>query len=513
MDSKTKKKILGIELGSTRIKSVIIGEDFIPMASGDFVWQSKFENGIWTYDLEDAWRGIKTSLSKLGGLSADVDIAGISAMMHGYLAFDKDWNLLVPFRTWQNTITGEAAEELTTLFNFNIPQRWSIAHTYQAILNGEEHIKKLAHVTTLSGYITYKLTGVNTVGLGEASGMFPIGDNMDYDEEAVRKFDRLLESKGIDLKLREIFPKVLPAGEIAGIVTKEGAALVDGLIREGTPLCPPEGDAGTGMVATNAVTPGTGNISAGTSVFSMIVLDKPLSSVHEEIDVVATPAGKTVAMVHGNNCTTDMNSWVALFDEAFKMFGIDIERGKLFEKLYLKSLEGDPDAGGLGIVNYLSGESVTHMDAGRPIVTRTPESNFSLANFSKASLYSTIATLKIGMDMLAAEGVKVNSITGHGGLFKTPGVGQRYMAAACGAPVTCMETSGEGGPYGMALLAAYSLMKDNGESLESFLGIRVFSDVKTVTVSPDPCDVEGFDKYMETYKKMLELEKLAIEIL
>ena len=518
MDSKTKKKILGIELGSTRIKSVIIGEDFTPMASGDFVWQSKFENGIWTYNLEDAWRGIKTSLSKLGGLSADVDIAGISAMMHGYLAFDKDWNLLVPFRTWQNTITGEAAEELTTLFNFNIPQRWSIAHTYQAILNGEEHIKKLAHVTTLSGYITYKLTGVNAVGLGEASGMFPIDQATgQFNTGMIEKFDNLIADKGYPWKLADILPAVASAGAEAGTLTEEGARMLDekGVLKAGIPFCPPEGDAGTGMTATNAVKQRTGNVSAGTSVFSMVVLEKDLSKPYEEIDIVTTPTGDPVAMVHCNNCTSDINAWVNLFDEFANLCGNPIDKNTLYTKLFTVALDGDADCGGLVSYNYFSGEPVTGFDEGAPLFVRKADDKFTLANFMRMHIYSSLAALKYGLDlMFKEEGVKCDEMFGHGGLFKTPKVGQSIAAAAMNAPVSVMDTAGEGGPWGMALLAAFgdARKKDNSLTLPVFLNDRIFAGNKGSKIEPDADAVKGFDKFMERYVRGLAAEKAALDI-
>ena len=469
------KTCLGIELGSTRIKAMTAGGSFQPVSSGDYTWASRFENGVWTYPLEEVWTGLKTALSQVEGRE-DIAAMGVSAMMHGYLAFDKDWNLLTPFRTWQNTITGPAAAELTELFGFNIPQRWSIAHLYQAVLNGEAHVPRIAHITTLAGYVHYMLTGVNAVGVGEASGMFPIDSAaLDYDAGMLVKFDALPKVQGLPWKLRDLLPKVLTAGEPAGTLTESGSALLDGLLAPGIPFAPAEGDAGTGMTATNAVAPRTGNVSAGTSIFSMVVLEKPLEKVYEEIDLVTTPAGAPVAMVHCNNCTNDTNAWVNILGEAARLFGANPDTGELYTKLYEKSLEGEADCGGVLVCNYLAGEGVTHMDAGRPLAVRTPEANFTLANFFKAQLYATMSTLKIGMDILAEEGVAIDSLTGHGGLFKTPVVGQSYLAAACGAPVTCMETAGEGGPYGMALLAAYMLRKAEGERLEDFLGKRVFA--------------------------------------
>ena len=507
-----KKLSLGIELGSTRIKAVAIDEKHIPVSSGDYTWKSTFENGIWTYDLAQVWEGLRAALSGLQGRE-DIGAVGISGMMHGYLAFDKDWNLLVPFRTWQNTITGPAAAELTESFGFNIPQRWSIAHLYQAILNGEEHLPRLAHITTLAGYVHYMLTGVNAIGIGEASGMFPIDtDTLDYDADMLAKFDALVAERGVKLPcLRELLPRVLPAGCRAGCLTEAGSALLDGLLAPGIPMAPPEGDGPTGMTATNAVAPRTGNVSAGTSIFSMVVLERPLEHVYEEIDVITTPSGKNVAMVHCNNCTNDSNAWVGILREAAQLLGADPDTGEVYRKLYEKSLEGDPDCGGVLVCNYMAGEGVTHLDEGRPMVLRTPGARFTLANFFRATLYATMSTLKLGMDILAKENVSIDSMTGHGGLFKTPVVGQKYMAAACNAPVTCMETAGEGGPYGMALLAAYMAGKAEGETLEQYLSDRVFAGVTGTTLAPDPVDVEGFDAYISRFRAMLAVERAAVE--
>ena len=504
---------LGIELGSTRIKAVAVDEGFRPVSSGDYTWASRYENGVWTYGLEEVWTGLRAALSAVEN-RAEVAAAGVSAMMHGYLAFDRDWNLLVPFRTWQNTITGPAAAELTALFSFNVPQRWSVAHLYQAVLNGEEHVSRIAHITTLAGYVHYMLTGVNAVGIGEASGMFPIDSQaLDYDRAMVEKFDALAAERNLPWRLEELLPRVLTAGQEAGRLTPAGAALLEGLLPAGIPFAPPEGDAGTGMTATNAVAPRTGNVSAGTSIFSMVVLEKPLEKVYEEIDLVTTPAGAPVAMVHCNNCTNDTNAWVSILGEAARLFGANPSTSELYRKLYEKSLEGGADCGGVLVCNYLAGEGVTHMDAGRPMVVRRPDSVFNLANFFRAQLYATMATLKIGMDILAEEGVAIDSLTGHGGLFKTPVVGQSYMAAACNAPVTCMETAGEGGPYGMALLAAYMLQRSEGESLEDYLASRVFAGVSGSTVEPDAAAAAGFDSYIKWYKALLEVEQAAVKML
>ncbi|MGN0582648.1 MAG: xylulokinase [Oscillospiraceae bacterium] len=502
---------LGIELGSTRIKAVLIDNQFNPVSSGDYTWKSSYENKIWTYSLDEVWKGLNAALE--GQDLSSVDAMGISAMMHGYLAFDKEWNLLVPFRTWQNTITGEAADKLTELFNFNIPQRWSIAHLCQAIMNKEEHISKIAHITTLAGYVHYMLTGVNAVGIGEASGIFPIdSQTLDYNEGMLDKFDGLLAEMNFSGKIRDILPAVLTAGNEAGRLTEKGAELLGRKLSAGIPFAPPEGDAGTGMTATNAIAAGTGNVSAGTSVFSMVVLEKSLSKVYPEIDMVTTPTGKPVAMVHCNNCTNDMNAWVNIFKETVSLMTGSEVSNDIFTKLYEKSLEGDADCGEITVCNYLAGESVTHFDEGRPMVIRNAESKFTLANLIRSMLYSTISTLRIGMDILSEEGVRIDSLTGHGGLFKTPVVGQKYLAAACNAPVTVMKTAGEGGPYGMALLAAY-MLSDSSVSLEQYLNENVFSKAEVSVLKPDKTDVDGFNTYIERYKNGLEAEKAAVNFL
>ena len=501
---------LGIEFGSTRIKAVAIDDSFNTVASGDYVWKSDYTDGIWTYSLDEVQKGLIEAVKGVSS-AGTYDAMGVSAMMHGYLAFDAEWNLLVPFRTWQNTITAQAADELTSLFGFNIPQRWSISHLYQAILNGEPHVGNIAHITTLAGYVHYKLSGVNALGIGDASGMFPIGsDCANYDQDMLDKFDSLIADKGFGWKIRDILPDVLPAGANAGTLTESGSEYLGGLLPAGISLAPAEGDAGTGMVTTNAISPRTGNVSAGTSIFSMVVLEKPLAKVYPEIDIVTTPTGKPVAMVHCNNCTNDMNAWVGMLKENAALFGAEPDTGDLYTKLYQKSLEGDPDCGGVLCMNYMAGEGVTHIDNGRPFFIRRPDSNFTLANFMRAQIFASMSTLALGMEILAAEGVKIDSLTGHGGLFKTPVVGQSYMAAACKAPVTVMETAGEGGPYGMALLAAYSIM-GSGKSLEEFLNEKVFATAKSSTLEPKAEDVEGFEKYMEMFKLALSVEKAAAE--
>ena len=509
----TMKTSLGIELGSTRIKAVAIDAKHVPVSSGDYTWKSSYENGVWTYDLAEVWKGLKQAVSGVENRE-NVASMGVSAMMHGYLAFDKDWNLLVPFRTWQNTITGPAAAELTELFNFNVPQRWSISHLYQAVLNGEDHVPQIAHITTLAGYVHYMLTGVNAIGIGEASGMFPIDSEKNcYDEAMLAKFNELPAIQNQNWKLIDILPAVLVAGEKAGTLTESGAAMLDNLLQPGIPFAPAEGDAGTGMTATNAVAPRTGNVSAGTSIFSMVVLEHPLEKVYEEIDLVTTPTGKAVAMVHCNNCTNDSNAWVNVLKETANLFDAQPSTGDVYTKLYQKALEGDADCGGVLVCNYMAGEGVTHMDAGRPMVVRRPDSKFTLANFFRATLYATMSTLKIGMDILAEEKVAIDSLTGHGGLFKTPVVGQKFMAAACNAPVTCMETAGEGGPYGMALLAAYMLNKAENESLEEYLNAHVFADAKGTTLNPEQADVDGFNTYIAAYKNLLKVEATAVEVI
>ena len=507
-----KQYYLGIEFGSTRVKAVLIDGEHRIVKSGDYTWKSSLENGVWTYHMEDVQTGLRTAIRNLGELPGAVSAMGISGMMHGYLAFDKDWNLLAPFRTWQNTMTGEAAEQLTAEFGFNIPQRWSSAHLYQAILNGEAHVKNIAHITTLAGYVHYLLTGENVLGVGEASGMFPIdSEALDYDAAMLEKFDALIAKYGFAWTARSVLPKVLTAGQAAGALTQAGSTFLDGLLSAGIPFCPPEGDAGTGMTATNAVALRTGNVSAGTSIFAMVVLEKPLSKVYQEIDMVTTPSGKPVAMVHCNNCTNDMNAWVSLLGETAKLFGAEVSTGELFTKLYQKSLEGDADCSGVLTYNYMAGEGITHLDEGRPMVVRKPESSFTLANFLRSQLYATMSTLKLGMDILAEEHVAIDSLTGHGGLFKTPVVGQKYMAAACRAPVTCMESAGEGGPYGMALLASYLVQKQDGQTLEQYLETEIFADVKRTTLAPDPEDEAGFDRYLSWYRSALAAENAAVK--
>ena len=506
------KSYLGVEFGSTRIKAVAIDDAHHVLSTGDHTWASKFENGAWTYSLDAIWNGLKDAISRVENRQ-DVAAMGISAMMHGYLAFDKDWNLLVPFRTWQNTMTGPAAAELSELFRFNIPQRWSIAHLYQAVLNEEPHITQLAHITTLAGYVHFMLTGENVVGVGEGSGIFPLDyTTLDYDKALLEKFDALISSRGLPWKVRQLLPDIRLAGAIAGALTPEGATRLDGLLPAGIAFAPPEGDAETGMVATNAVAPRTGNVSAGTSIFSMVVLERPLEKVYPEVGVVATPGGKPVAMVHCSNCTSDMNRWVAVMQEAFALFGAHPTDGEVFTKLYELALSGAPDCGGITVYNYLTGESVPHLDEGRPMIVRRSDGEFTLANFMRAQLCSTMVTLSIGMELLKDEHVRIDSLTGHGGLFKTPVVGQKLLAAALEAPITVMDTAENGGPWGMAVLAAYQMLS-GGQALEDYLNERVFHDAKSSTLLPDPADVAGFRAYRARFAAGLEVEKKAIEVL
>lgn len=516
---------LGIEFGSTRIKAVLIGPDHAPIASGSHDWENQYENGIWTYSLEDVWRGLQASYRALGDeVLARYDVPlqtigaiGFSGMMHGYLAFDAAGSLLAPFRTWRNTITGQAAEELTALFQFNIPQRWSIAHLYQAILNNEAHIPNVSHLTTLAGYVHWQLTGQQVLGVGEASGVFPIdSETNDYDARLIGLLNDQLAAKNISLRLEEILPKVLVAGEAAGTLTEAGAKLLDptGQLQAGIPLCPPEGDAGTGMVATNSVAVRTGNVSAGTSVFAMIVLEQALSKLYPEIDMVTTPTGKPVAMVHSNNCTSDLNAWVGLFQEFTEALGIAIDQSQLFEMLYQQALKGEADGGGLLAYNYFSGEHITGLAEGRPLFTRTPESKFTLPNFMRTHLFSALGALKLGLDILfEQEKVQIDQVLGHGGFFKTPEVGQKMMAAAMNVPVSVMATAGEGGAWGIALLAAYRLHKAADEPLAAYLANKVFAGQRSSTIAPDPADVAGFATFMARYKAGLVIEQTAVSAL
>jgi len=517
------KAILGIEFGSTRIKAVLIDTDNNPIAQGSFEWENQLVDGLWTYSIDTIWKGLQDCYADLRkNVKAEYDCEikqlaaiGISAMMHGYMAFGKDENILVPFRTWRNTNTAKAAAELSELFHFNIPLRWSISHVYQAILNGEDHINKIDFLTTLAGYIHWQLTGKKVLGVGDASGMLPIDSNTNnYDAEMVAKFDKLIETKNLGWKILDILPEVLNAGEDAGVLTEEGAKKLDpsGTLQAGTPLCPPEGDAGTGMVATNAVRQRTGNVSAGTSSFSMIVLEKALSQPYEVIDMVTTPDGSPVAMVHCNNCTSDLNAWVGLFKQYQELLGVPVDMNEVFGKLYNHALEGEADCGGLIAYNYISGEPVTGLAEGRPMFVRSANDHFNLANFMRANLYASVAVLKIGNDVLFKdEKVQVDRITGHGGLFKTKGVGQRILAAAINSPISVMETAGEGGAWGIALLAGYLVNNEEKLSLADYLDKKVFAGNTGVEIAPTAEDVAGFDKYIETYKAGLAIEKAAVE--
>ncbi|MDR0448556.1 MAG: FGGY-family carbohydrate kinase [Treponema sp.] len=516
------KTSLGIELGSTRIKAVLIGEDHAPIASGGHDWENQLVDGIWTYSLEDVWKGLQSSFRSLaeevqsnyGTTLAKIGAIGISGMMHGYLVFDKDEKQLVFFRTWRNTITEKAATELSGKFNFAIPQRWSIAPLYQAILNKESHVKDIAYFTTLAGYVHYKLTGKKELGIGEASGMFPIDSTENhYHKKMLGIFNDLVGSS-YGWKLPDILPPIFNAGENAGTLTAEGAKLLDpsGTLQAGIPLCPPEGDAGTGMVATNSVAERTGNISAGTSIFAMIVLEKELSRVYPEIDMVTTPSGRPVAMAHCNNCTSDLDAWVKLFGEMADLAGTTIDKTTLYNILYYRALEADADGGGLLSYNYFSGEHVTGFEQGRPLFARTPESNFTLANFMRTLLFSAMASLKLGMNILTEkEKVLVDCLLGHGGFFKIKGVAQRLMAAALNVPVAVMESAGEGGAWGIALLAAYMQKKHAGETLESYLAGKVFAGNAGERIEPDPKDVQGFEIFIKRYTEGFAIERAAVD--
>ncbi|NMA37978.1 MAG: FGGY-family carbohydrate kinase [Papillibacter sp.] len=515
---------LGVEFGSTRIKAVLIDREHKPLASGSHTWENKLVDNLWTYSLEDIWDGLRDCYRSLAeevkvkyGLELKkIGAMGFSGMMHGYMAFDSRGELLVPFRTWRNTNTEAASTELTKLFDYNIPQRWSIAHLYQAVLNNEEHVKQVSFITTIAGYIHWKLSGKKLVGVGEASGIFPLDASLKgYDLSRIVKFHRLIADRGYPWKLKELLPDFLLAGENAGYLTEEGARLLDpsGVLLPGCPLCPPEGDAETGMVATNSVAPQTGNISAGTSVFAMIVLDRALSKVYPEVDMVTTPTGLPVAMVHCNNCTSDINSWIELFGEFYEAMGHKPDKDKLYNLLYSKALEGDFDCGGLLAYNYVSGEQITGFLEGRPLLIQSQGAKLSLGNLMKAHLFTALGGLRLGMNILEAEGVSIKSITGHGGFFKVKGVGQKLMAAAVKSPVTVMSTAGEGGPWGMAILAAYMICREEGEALEAYLDKKVFSQAVSETEKPEPEILNSFNEFMKKYVKGLAVERAAVEAL
>ena len=517
------KAILGIEFGSTRIKAVLVDQENKPIAQGSHTWENQLVDGLWTYSTEAIWYGLQDCYADLrknvlAQYDTEIEILagiGISAMMHGYMAFGANDQILVPFRTWRNTNTGEAAAELSKLFNYNIPLRWSISHLYQCILDNEEHVKNIKFQTTLAGYIHWQLTGKKVLGVGDASGMIPVDPKTkDYDATMVEKFNKLISTKNYGWTLLDIFPKVLSAGENAGYLTPEGAGKLDisGHLKAGVPMCPPEGDAGTGMAATNAVKQRTGNVSAGTSSFSMIVLEKELSQPYEMLDMVTTPDGSLVAMVHCNNCTSDINAWVKIMKEYAELLGVEQDNNQLYTRLFQLAAKGDPDCGGLISYNYISGEPVTGCMDGRPLVVRSANDKFTLANFMRAHLYGAIAVLKFGNDILfKQENVKVDRITGHGGYFTTPIVGQKMLAAALNSPISCMETAGEGGAWGIALLASYMVNNPKGLSLADWLDAVVFAGNTGTSVAPDPADVEGFNRYIENYKACLPAEQKAVE--
>jgi sugar (pentulose or hexulose) kinase len=513
---------LGIEFGSTRIKAVLIDNRFETIATGSYEWENRLEAGIWTYNLVDIITGLQAAYSEMkqkvelefGITIRTIGSVGVSAMMHGYMAFDKTGEQLVPFRTWRNTTTSAAAKELTSLFQFNIPERWSIAHLYQAILNEEKHLPRIDYITTLAGFIHWLLSGEKVLGIGDASGMFPIDESTgDYNEAMIKQFDDQIAKRDYPWTLKDILPKVSIAGEQTGELTQVGAKILDRSrnLQPGIPICPPEGDAGTGMVATNSIRKRTGNVSVGTSVFSMIVLEKDLSKVYPEIDLVTTPNGSPVAMVHANNCSSDLNAWLGLFREFSEAMGQKVDTNQLFEVMLNKALEADPDGGGLLSYGYYSGENITGLEQGRPLFVRSPESNFNLANFMRTHLFSAFGALKIGMDILTKkEDVSIDGILAHGGLFITPVVGQKIVAAAMNVPVSVMETAGEGGAWGMSILASYMRNKEQDESLEEFLDNHVFKDVDGKEIYPDGLDVTGFEEFMERYKKGLAIEEAAV---
>jgi len=519
------KTSIGIELGSTRIKTVLIGEDYTPIASGSYDWENSNINNIWTYSIDDIWKGLQGSYQsmvssvkdKYGVVLMSTRSIGISGMMHGYMVFDINDNLLTPFRTWRNNFTGQASTELTGLFNYPIPQRWSIAHLYQAILNQEDHVPEIAYITTLAGYLHWKLTGKKVLGVGEASGMFPIDlQTKTFNAELIGKFDRHIVECKFPWKLGGILPTVLVAGEKAGELTADGVKLLDvsGTLTAGIPLCPPEGDAGTGMVATNSIAVRTGNVSAGTSVFAMVVLEKDLSRAYPEIDQVTTPDGNLVAMVHSNNCTSNYDAWIGLFGEAVKALGMEVSKAQLYDTLLSAALKGDPDCGGLLSYGYLSGEHITGFEEGRPLFVCSPNSSFNLNNFMRVNLFTSLGALRTGLNILfEKEFVQVDEIRGHGGFFKAKEVGQKVMAAATNVPISIMETAGEGGAWGIALLAAFMTNKTPDDTLDSFLNNNVFAGQLGSRMDPDPSDVQGFNAFMTRYTAGLPIERAAVEYL
>ena len=508
------KKILGIELGSTRIKSVLIDEKGVVLAQGSYEWEIELVDGLWSYSLDEAEKGVQASYADLlkhyGQPIKTLDAIGISAMMHGYLVFDKEDRLLAPFRTWRNTNAAKAAEELTELFHFHVPMRWSVSQYYQSVLDGLDHVKDVAFLTTLSGYVHYRLTGKKVLGINDASGIFPVKDN-DYDKDMLKKFNVLLQEKGINTPFENLLPTVQLAGEQAGLLTETGAKWLDisGNLQAGILLCPPEGDMGTGMIATNTVAPKTGNVSAGTSANFTVILEKPLQGYYDEIDVIATPDGYPAAMVHTNNCTTEINEWINLFGEAAALLGGRGDKGELFTKLFEISSESDEDAGGLLSYNFLGGEPLAGTQTGAPTVTRAPSGNMNLANFMQAQIYAAVATLGLGMDIFKRENVQIDSVLAHGGFYKTPIVGQRATSAVLGVPVTVMKTAAEGGAWGMALLALYAT--DNAKTLSQFLA-DVFADSEKTVLNADEAERKKCEAFMQRYRKGLQAEKAFSEI-
>ena len=516
------KTSLGIEFGSTRIKAVLIDDTYHTIAAGDYGWASHLENGLWSYTQEEIWKGLQTAYAAMaqnveaayGEKLARVGHIGFSAMMHGYLAFDKNGELLVPFRTWQNTNTSEAHEKLSELFQYNIPERWSIAHLYQAVLNKEEHIGKVAYFTTLAGYVHWKLTGKKVLGVGDASGMFPIDPTTHtYETEFIEKFSALPEVAAQPWNLSDLLPEPLVAGTPAGTLTAEGAKLLDptGTLQPGIVLAPPEGDAGTGMVATNSVRVRTGNVSAGTSIFAMVVLEHKLKALHPEVDLVTTPAGDLAGMSHANNFTSDLNAWVGLFGQFAAALGTPVDTGNLYGTLFRAAIADDVDANCGGLINYpfRSGEFLAGLPEGRPLFVRGPEARMSLGNFMRAQLFSAFSPVKIGMDVMTKnEGVAVDSLVGHGGIFTTPKVAQKILAAAFNTPIKVMSTAAEGGAWGMAVLADYLWHAD--QPLDDFLDARVFADAASTTENPDENDVAGFEEFFDRFRKGLAIEHTAI---
>ncbi|WP_369140519.1 xylulokinase [Modestobacter versicolor] len=514
---------LGIELGSTRIKAVLIGPDHAPLAVGSSDWENQLVDRLWTYSLADVWAGVQQSVAALaadvqrrhGVELAGVGALGVSAMMHGYLAFDADGELLAPFRTWRNTNTGRAAERLSAEFGCNIPHRWSVAHLYQAVLDGEEHVGRVDHLTTLAGYVHWQLTGEKVLGVGDASGMLPIdAATGGYDAAMLARFDELAAEAGVELTLAGLLPAIAVAGEPAGTLTEAGARLLDptGRLSAGAPLCPPEGDAGTGMVATGSVAPRTGNVSAGTSIFAMVVLERPLGRAHRELDLVTTPAGDPVAMVHCNNGASELDAWAGLFAQFARALGSDADPSRVFETLFTAALDGAGDGGGMLAYNYLSGEPITDLEEGRPLFLRSPDSRLDLGTFMRTHLYSALATLRVGMDVLQqAEGVRLDRMFAHGGLFRTAGVAQRFLAAAIDTPVSVGDVAAEGGAWGAAVLAAFATRRAPGQALADYLDTTVFAGAVLQTVEPRPDDVAGFDAFMQRYLAALPVERAAVE--